>query len=80
MDKAGFPLEDGEVDGVIIHPRGQRESLRFAADEEGPGVYLASFKAREPGDLRMEVKTFPAERELGMTLKVERQTKEKSGK
>ena len=79
LDKAGFPLEDGEVDGVIIHPRGQRESLRFTADEEGPGVYLTSFKAREPGDLRMEVKTFPAERELGMTLKVERQMKEKLG-
>lgn len=79
MDKAGFPMENGEVNGVIIHPRGQRESLRFTADEEGPGVYLASFKAREPGDLRMEVKTSPAERELAMTLKVERQTKEKLG-
>lgn len=79
MDKAGFPMENGKVDGVIIHPRGQRESLRFTADEEGPGVYLASFKTREPGDLRMEVKTLPAERELKMTLKVERQTKEKLG-
>lgn len=79
LDKAGFPMEEGEVDGVIIHPNGQRESLRFMADEEGPGVYLASFKAREPGDLRMEVKTFPAERELDLTLKVERPTKEKLG-
>ena len=79
LDKAGFPMEDGEVDGLIIHPNGQRESLRFAAEEEGPGVYLGSFKAREPGDLRMKVKTLPAERELDMTLKVERQTKEKLG-
>ena len=72
-------MEDGEVDGVIIHPNGQRERLRFTADQEGPGVYLASFKSREPGDLRMEVKTSPAERELDLTLTVERQTKEKVG-
>ncbi|MDG0964057.1 MAG: CARDB domain-containing protein [Opitutales bacterium] len=79
LNKAGFPMEDGEVDGVIIHPNGQRERLRFTADQEGPGVYLASFKSREPGDLRMEVKTSPAERELDLTLTVERQTKEKVG-
>ena len=79
LDKAGFPMEDGEVDGLIIHPNGQRESLRFTAEEEGPGVYLGSFTAREQGDLRMKVKTLPAERELEMTLKVERQTKEKLG-
>jgi hypothetical protein len=79
LDKAGFPMEDGEVNGLIIHPNGQRENLRFTAEEEGPGVYLGSFKAREPGDLRMKVNTLPAERELDMTLKVERQTKEKLG-
>ena len=79
LDKSGFPMEGGEVNGLIIHPNGQRESLRFAAEEEGPGVYLGSFKAREPGDLRIEVETLPAERELDMRLKVERQTKEKLG-
>ena len=67
------------MDGLIIHPNGQRESLRFTHEEEGPGVYLGSFKAREQGDLRMKVNTLPAERELDMTLKVERQTKEKLG-
>lgn len=72
-------MERGVVDGLIIHPNGQRESLRFSADEGGSGVYLASFKARESGDLRMEVKALPAERELDLTLKVERQTKEKLG-
>ncbi len=79
LDKAGFPMQDGEVDGLIIHPNGQRESLLFSAEEEGAGVYLASFKAREPGDLLMKVKASPAERELDLTLKVEKQTKEKLG-
>ena len=79
LDKAGFPLEDGEVEGVVLHPNGQRENLRFARDEEGPGVYLASFKAREPGTLGMKVNTLPTERELSLDLTVERPTKEKLG-
>ena len=79
LDKAGFPMEDGEVEGVIMHPNGQRENLRFTPDEEGPGVYLASFKAREPGTLNMKVNTLPTERELSLDLTVERPTKEKLG-
>ena len=79
LDKAGFPLEDGEVEGVVLHPNGQRENLRFTPDEEGPGVYLATFKAREPGTLSMRVNTLPTESELSLDLTVERPTKEKLG-
>jgi hypothetical protein len=80
LDKAGFPMEDGEVEGVILHPGGQRETLQFTPDEEGPGVYLASFKARESGTLRMQVNSFPTERELSLNLTIEKQSKEKLGR
>jgi hypothetical protein len=79
LDKAGFPMEDGEVEGVILHPGGQRETLQFTPDEEGPGVYLASFKARESGTLGMQVNSFPTERELSLNLTIEKQSKEKLG-
>jgi hypothetical protein len=80
LDKAGFPLENGDVEGMVIHPNGQRENLRFTPDEEGPGVYLTSFIAREPGTLNMKVNTLPTERELSLDLTVTRPTKEKLGK
>jgi hypothetical protein len=80
LDKAGFPMEDGEVEGVILHPGGQRETLQFTPDEEGPGVYLASFKARESGTLGMQVNSFPTERELSLNLTIEKQSKEKLGR
>lgn len=79
LDKAGFPMEEGEVEGIIQHPGGQKETLQFIPDEEGPGVYLASFKAREPGTLGMQVNSFPTERELSLNLIIERQSKEKLG-
>ncbi|MEC9123882.1 MAG: CARDB domain-containing protein [Verrucomicrobiota bacterium] len=80
LDQAGFPLEDGEVRGLIAHPGGQTENLLFNPAEEGPGVYLASFKAREAGPLEMKVTAEPAERELSLTLSVEKPTREKLGK
>ena len=80
LDKAGFPMEEGEVKGVIRHPGGQKETLSFTPDEEGPGVYLATFKARESGTLGMQVNSFPAERELSLNLTIEKQSKEKLGK
>jgi len=79
LDKDGFPMENGEVEGIILHPGGQRETLQFTPDEEGPGVYLASFKAREPGTLSMQVNSSPTERELSLNLTIERQPKEKPG-
>ena len=72
-------MEEGEVEGIIQHPGGQKETLQFTPDEEGPGVYLASFKAREPGTLGMQVNSFPTERELSLNLTIERQSKEKLG-
>ena len=72
-------MEDGEVEGIILHPGGQRETLQFAPAEEGPGVYLASFKAREPGTLGMQVNSSPTERELSLNLTIEKQFKEKLG-
>jgi hypothetical protein len=79
QDKDNYPMEDGEVEGVILHPGGQRETLQFTPDEEGPGVYLASFKARESGTLSMQVNSSPTERELSLNLTIERQIKEKLG-
>ena len=40
-----FSIGRRRIEGVVLHPNGQRENLRFTPDEEGPGGYLASFKA-----------------------------------
>ena len=71
MDKDGFPLEEGPVEGSVEHPGGESEQLIFEPDPEGDGVFLTTFRTRQPGPIALHTEAPKADRFLQTTLQVE---------
>ena len=79
-DKTGSLLEDGLVEGNVEHPGGENEQLLFEPDEKGKGVYLASFRSREPGPTTIRTEVAEANRFLQTSIKVEKPKLERLGR
>ena len=71
MDKDGFPLEEGPVEGSVEHPGGESEQLIFEPDPEGDGVFLTTFRTRQPGPIALRTEAPKADRFLQTALQVE---------
>ena len=80
LDRSGFPLEEGKVNGLVRHADGNLENLSFRPDPECPGVYLSSLEATTAGKLEIEVMCESAERNIQTKLQVEELNLEKLGK
>ena len=80
LDKAGFPLENGEVSASVLHASGLNEKINFQPTSESPGVYLSEIKTQEAGNMMVSVETAPFQRQLTLNLPIEKNQKEKIGK
>ncbi|MFP6887081.1 MAG: hypothetical protein VB997_05940 [Opitutales bacterium] len=80
MDKDGFPLEEGPVEGSVEHPGGESEQLIFEPDPEGDGVFLTTFRTRQPGSIALRTEAPKADRFLQTTLQVESHGLERLGR
>jgi hypothetical protein len=80
LDRSGFPLEEGEVNGLVRHADGNLENLSFRPDPECPGVFLSSLEATTGGKLEIEVICESAGRNIQTKLQVEEPNLEKLGK
>jgi hypothetical protein len=79
LDAAGFPIEEGEVNGKITSPSGRTERLEFAPVEGGWGVFKASFVPGEGGNYRLSANCDRHQRHLETSLLVEQPQLEKQG-
>lgn len=77
-DKTGSFLEEGSVEGTVEHPGGENEQLRFEA--EGKGVFLASFRSREPGPVTLRTEAPKADRFLQTAIMIENPGLERLGR
>ena len=80
LDKAGFPLENGEVNGVIVPPTGRGEQLELTEVEGGWGVYSAEFLPQEGGPIEITISAPEHDRELKTKLTVSVHKREKLGR
>ena len=80
LDEAGFPLENGEVNGVIIPPTGRGEQLELTEVEGGWGVYSAEFLPQEGGPIEITISAPEHDRELKTKLTVSLHKREKLGR
>ena len=80
LDKAGFPLENGEVNGVIVPPTGRGEQLELTEVEGGWGVYSAEFLPQEGGPIEITISAPKHDRELKTKLTVSVHKREKLGR
>ena len=80
LDRSGFPLEEGKVNGLVRHADGNLENLSFRPDPECPGVYLSSLEATTAGNLKIDVICESVERNIQTKLQVEEPNLEKLGK
>ena len=80
LDEAGFPLENGEVNGVIIPPTGRGEQLELTEVEGGWGVYSAEFLPQEGGPIEITISAPKHDRELKTKLTVSLHKREKLGR
>ena len=80
LDEAGFPLENGEVNGVIIPPTGRGEQLELTEVEGGWGVYSAEFLPQEGGPIEITISAPEHDRELKTKLTVSVHKREKLGR
>ena len=80
LDRSGFPLEEGKVNGLVRHADGNLENLSFRQDPECPGVFLSSLEATTGGKLEIEVICESAGRNIQTKLQVEEPNLEKLGK
>ena len=80
LDKAGFPLENGEVNGVIVPPTGRGEQLELTEVEGGWGVYSAEFLPQEGGPIEITISAPKHDRELKTKLTVSGHKREKLGR
>ena len=62
LDKAGFPLEDGEVEGVVSAPERPTGNLPPRTSTKKVPAYTWHPSKLEPGTLSMKVNTLPTER------------------
>ena len=80
LDEAGFPLEDGEVNGEIISPGGQGEQLELTEVEGGWGVYSTEFLPQEGGAYQIKIDVPEHDRELETKIVVSLPKREKLGR
>ena len=80
LDEAGFPLEDGEVNGEIISPGGQGEQLELTEVEGGWGVYSTEFLPQEGGAYQIKIDAPDHDRELETKIVVTLPKREKLGR
>ena len=80
LDEAGFPLENGGVNGVIIPPTGRGEQLELTEVEGGWGVYSAEFLPQEGGPIEITISAPEHDRELKTKLTVSLHKREKLGR
>ena len=80
LDEAGFPLENGEVNGTIVSPTGRGEQLELIEVEGGWGVYSAEFSPQEGGPFEIAIDAPEQDRELKTKLTVSLPKREKLGR
>jgi hypothetical protein len=80
LDEAGFPLENGEVNGAIVSPTGRGEQLELSEVEGGWGVYSAEFSPPEGGPFEITIEAPEHDRELKTKLTVSLPKREKLGR
>ena len=80
LDEAGFPLENGEVNGAIVSPTGRGEQLELSEVEGGWGVYSAEFSPQEGGLFEIAIDALEQDRELKTKLTVSLPKREKLGR
>ena len=80
LDEAGFPLENGEVNGAIVSPTGRGEQLELIEVEGGWGVYSAEFSPQEGGPFEIAIDAPEQDRELKTKLTVSLPKREKLGR
>ena len=80
LDEAGFPLENGEVNGAIVSPTGRGEQLELSEVEGGWGVYSAEFSPQEGGPFEIAIDAPEQDRELKTKLTVSLPKREKLGR
>ena len=80
LDEAGFPLEDGEVNGEIISPGGQGEQLELTEVEGGWGGYSTEFLPQEGGAYQIKIDASEHDRELETKIVVSLPKREKLGR
>ena len=80
LDEAGFPLENGEVNGSIVSPTGRGEQLELTEVEGGWGVYSAEFSPQEGGAFEIAIDAPEHDRELETKLTVSLPKREKLGR
>ena len=71
LNKDGFPLKEGPVEGSVEHPGGEREQLLFEPDPDGDGVFLATFRTRKSGLVTLRTEAPKADRFLQTDIVVE---------
>jgi hypothetical protein len=79
LNSAGFPLEEGPVDGTITSPSGRTESIQFAQVDGGWGVFKSSFTPHEPGKYKISLEAPKVNRKLDTTILVQQPILEKEG-
>jgi len=79
LDKDGFPIENGKVSALVLHPDGIKENITFIPERNGPGVYLAKFIPQESGSYQIILESSPYQRKLEVGLRISENTKEKVG-
>jgi len=80
LDEAGFPLENGEVNGAIVSPTGRGEQLELTEVGGGWGVYSAEFLPQEGGPFEITISAPEHDRELITKLIVTLPKREKLGR
>ena len=80
LDRAGFPLEKGNLLGSITHSDGSNQKVTFSSDLESDGIFLSSFVAREPGEVSIQINELTENRQMEAILSVSNKTLEKKGK
>ncbi len=80
LDEAGFPLENGEVNGAIISPSGQDEQIELTEVEGGWGVYSAELLPQEGGQFEITIEAPEHDRKLETKLTVSLPNREKQGR
>jgi len=80
LDKDGFPLKDGPVESMIEHPGGETERLFYEPAPEGEGVFLATFRTRQSGTIKIRTEVSKADRFLETNLQAESHGLERLGR
>ena len=80
LDEAGFPLENGEVNGTIVSPTGRDEQLELTEVDGGWGVYSAEMLPQEGGPFEITIEAPEHDRQLETKLTVSLPKREKQGR